>query len=230
MQPYFVPYLGYFALIKHTDQWIVFDTPQFIRHGWIERNRILKPVEGWQYIRIPLEKFNRATPINEVTINRKEDFKKRILAQLYHYKKKAKYYDVVIELVSKILSYETDSIAALNVHALNIICNYIDIPFYHTNFSDFSEEIPPIHNPDEWALEISKYLNATEYVNLPGGIELFDKLKFNNVGIKLKFMDLQITEYDQKREFFEPGLSIIDALMFNSKDKILTLLNNYTHL
>ena len=43
MQPYFLPYLGYFSLIKHADIWVVFDTPKFIRHGWIERNRILSP-------------------------------------------------------------------------------------------------------------------------------------------------------------------------------------------
>ncbi len=40
MQPYFFPYIGYFSLIKHVDEFILFDTPQFIRHGWIERNRI----------------------------------------------------------------------------------------------------------------------------------------------------------------------------------------------
>ena len=38
MQPYFLPYLGYFSLIKHTDKFILLDTVQFIRHGWIERN------------------------------------------------------------------------------------------------------------------------------------------------------------------------------------------------
>ena len=56
MQPYFFPYLGYFSLIKHTDEFILFDPVQFIRHGWIERNRILKPENGWQYISVPLEK------------------------------------------------------------------------------------------------------------------------------------------------------------------------------
>jgi len=31
---------------------ILFDTVQFIRHGWIERNRILKPSERLQYIQV----------------------------------------------------------------------------------------------------------------------------------------------------------------------------------
>ena len=43
MQPYFFPYIGYFQLMKHVDQWVVFDDIQFIDKGWINRNRILHP-------------------------------------------------------------------------------------------------------------------------------------------------------------------------------------------
>lgn len=72
MQPYFLPYLGYISLIKNTDKFILFDTVQFIRHGWIERNRILKQTGGWQYIQIPLEKKQMSTVIKDVKINNKE--------------------------------------------------------------------------------------------------------------------------------------------------------------
>ena len=226
MQPYFVPYLGYFALIKHTDQWVVFDTPQFIRHGWIERNRILKPTEGWQYIKIPLIKFRRETPINKVRINRNEDYKRRILAQIKHYEKRAPYYNETIDLIRNLLSFNTDSLVELNIKALEYICEYLDIPLYYTKFSDFNEEIPPINNPDEWALEISKFLKAKEYYNLPGGEKFFDKSKFVEAGIKLKFFTISESLYDQKRNHFEPNLSIIDVIMFNSVNDIQFMLNN----
>ena len=55
MQPYFLPYIGYYSLIKHVDHFILLDRVQFIYHGWIERNRILKPSDGWQYISAPLK-------------------------------------------------------------------------------------------------------------------------------------------------------------------------------
>ena len=70
MQPYFLPYLGYISLIKHTDEFILFDSAQFIRHGWIERNRILKPGEGWQYIAVPLVKHGQKTAFCSVEINK----------------------------------------------------------------------------------------------------------------------------------------------------------------
>jgi hypothetical protein len=88
MQPYFFPYLGYYSLIKESDKFILFDTVQYIRHGWITRNRVLKPIEGWQYIFVPLEKHGITTIINQVRIKNSENWKDKIIRQLEHYKKK----------------------------------------------------------------------------------------------------------------------------------------------
>ena len=95
MQPYFLPYIGYFSIIKHTDEFILFDSVQFIRHGWIERNRILKQSGGWQYIQVPIIKNNgRETLIKDIRINNTDNWKTKILAQIQHYKKKSyKYRD-----------------------------------------------------------------------------------------------------------------------------------------
>lgn len=83
MQPYFFPYLGYYSLIKHSDKWILFDVVQFIRHGWIERNRILKPGEGWQYVKVPLEKHNRSTLIKDIKIKNQEPWRELILSLIH---------------------------------------------------------------------------------------------------------------------------------------------------
>ena len=69
MQAYFFPYLGYFDLINCSDKWIVFDTVQYIRHGWVNRNRILHPTEGWQYIIVPIRKSKREAVLSSVEIN-----------------------------------------------------------------------------------------------------------------------------------------------------------------
>ena len=105
MQPYFFPYSGYFSLIKATETFILLDEVQFIRHGWIERNRILKPNEGWQYIHCPIEKHSRETRIRDIEIRNQENWKNKILAQLIHYKKKAPYYNEVISLLETIFTF-----------------------------------------------------------------------------------------------------------------------------
>jgi hypothetical protein len=115
MQPYFFPYLGYFSLIKHTDLFILFDTPQFIRHGWIERNRILKPDGEPLYIKASLKKHSRDTNINDIIINNSIDWKSKIIAQLVPYKKVAPNYWTVLKLLNEIFDFETTSIVEFNL-------------------------------------------------------------------------------------------------------------------
>ena len=87
MQPYFFPYLGYFQLINEVDLFILFDIPQFIRHGWIERNNILKPNGEKLYIKVPLKKHHRNTAIKDVFINSTADlnFEEQSDSVLYRY-------------------------------------------------------------------------------------------------------------------------------------------------
>jgi hypothetical protein len=88
-------------------------------------------------------------------------------------------------------------------------------------------KIKEAKEPDEWALNISKEMGAKEYINPPNGKSFFNPEKYKKENIKLSFLDLKITEYDQKREYFEPGLSIIDVMMFNSPEEINKMLANY---
>ena len=229
MQPYFFPYIGYISLIKHTDKFILFDPVQFIRHGWIERNRVLKPELGWQYIGVPLVKHERETLIKDVQINNNENWKERLLAQLQHYKKKSPFYKQTIEVVQKGLDIETDSIVKLNYSTLKAVCEYLDINFDCEIFSEMNLEIEPVNAPDEWALNICKALGYKEYWNPPGGMEFFNREKYINAGIDLKFQKVNVQPYPQRRgpENIETGLSIIDVLMFNSKEKIMEMLDDF---
>lgn len=227
MQPYFFPYVGYFSLIKNTDKWIVFDTVQFITHGWIERNRILKPSEGWQYIGVPLVKHPRETLIKDVKVRNNEAWKEKIFRQIDHYKKKAPFYNDVVQLLSDCFKYEADNIRDLDVKYLELLCHYLGIKFEYEIFSEMNLEIDPVEGPGDWALNISKALNAKEYINPPGGIEIFDKTKFDDAGIKLSFLKANIIPYNQRRDKYEEGLSILDVMMFNDPKSIMLMLDQY---
>lgn len=227
MQPYFMPYIGYFSLIKHVDFYIVFDTVQFIRHGWIERNRILKQKDGWQYIAVSLKKHERETAIKDVKVNNNVNWKEKIKAQLTHYKK-APYYNEVIKLLEQLFAKEYDYIATLDFEALKLVCEYLSIKTPMAVFSEMDLEIDDVKSADEWALNIcNKIPNANEYWNAIGGSEFFDRSKYTEAGIELKFQKVIIEAYRQKGNIFEPGLSIIDVMMFNSKDEINQMLDNF---
>ncbi|MFZ4413844.1 MAG: WbqC family protein [Bacteroidales bacterium] len=227
MQPYFFPYLGYFSLIQNTDQFILLDDVQFKRHGWIERNRILKPNEGWQYINVPLEKHSREILIKDIRIRKTENLKVMILKQLEHYKKSAPYFSEVIAFLNKVFNKEFDSIVKLNAHLLTESCNYLEIKFNYQIFSEMNLEIKPINAPGDWALNISKAMNANEYLNPIGGIHIFDEEAFKAAKIKLSFLKLSQPNYMQGNRLFEPGLSIIDVLMNCGIERTKELINQF---
>lgn len=230
MQPYFMPYIGYISLIKHTDRFILFDTVQFIRHGWIERNRMLKQSEGWQYIQVPLIKENgRETKIMNVRINNAEPWKKKMLSQIQHYKKVAPHYYGVMRLLNEVFESEYEDITSLNKASLEAVCRYLGFPRELEVFSKMNLQIDPVNAPDEWALNICKALpDVTHYLNPIGGTEFFDRSKYERAGIPIGFQQMEITEYDQKRPIFEPGLSILDVMMWNDVEDINAMLDKFT--
>jgi hypothetical protein len=228
MQPYFFPYLGYFSLIKHTDTFILFDPVQFIRHGWIERNRILKQNEGWLYIQVPILNKGRDVIIQDLLIDNSQDWKKKIIAQLQPYKKVAPFYFKVINILNEIFEKDYESIIDINLETIKTICNYLNIYKEISVFSNMNLVIEEAKEADDWALNICKALgNVKEYWNPPGGQSFFDKTKYDAAGIDLKFQTVVLTSYNQKRTNFEAGLSIIDLMMFNSPEEINLMLDNF---
>lgn len=230
MQPYFFPYLGYFALIKHSDIFIIADNVQYIDSGWIRRNRILKPKGGWQYLGVPIVKCSHKTSINEVRIKDDEPWRDRIFRQLEHYRKKAPYYKEVIRLLERAFTADTDSISDLNVHLLVETCQYIRIPFNVDVFSQLTVAVERATAPDEWALNTCKALGADTYINPPGGIEIYDRNKYLQSGVDLEFLQVNLQPYDQRNNTFEAGLSILDVMMFNTPQQIQAMLDDYEML
>lgn len=228
MQPYFFPYIGYFSLIKNVERFILLDEVQFIRHGWIERNRILKQTGGWNYISVPLEKHSRDTLIKNIRIRNTEHWKDKILSQLVYYKGAPCYYKVR-KLVAEIFQNDYQDIVSLNFDTLKMVCAYLEINTPIEVFSDMQLEIEKPEDSDEWALNICKALpDVTEYWNPEGGKEFFDSNKYVENKIQIYFMKMHLTEYTQKGGGFEPGLSILDVMMFNEPNEIYNMLEDFT--
>ncbi len=228
MQPYFFPYLGYFSLIKHTDKFILLDEVQFIRHGWVERNRILKLNDGWLYIKVPLLKFGRDTRIKDCYINNRQNWQEKILAQMVTYKKIAPYFKEINQLLTDLFDKNFDTITQLNKETLLLICNYLNITTNIDKYTDMNINIEKPKEPDEWALNICKAIGVVNECRNPiGGLDFFDKSKYKKENIKLLFQKVNLETYNQKREPFIPGLSIIDVLMFNSVEEVHKMLDNY---
>lgn len=228
-QPYFFPYLGYFSLIKHTDQFILLDHVQFIQKGWIHRNRVLSNVGGFQYIRIPLQQHRQKDLITDIRIDDREDWRSGILQNLLYYKKHAPYYRETLETVEKALAVETDSITKLNQHSLQVVCQYLGIAADLPVFTELGITTPEAKAKDDTPLNICNAVGGvTEYWNLEGGAAFYDRSKFQEAGYQIYFQKMNLWEYPQIQGEFETALSIIDVMMFNEPEMIQGMLDDFS--
>jgi hypothetical protein len=230
MQPYLFPYIGYWQLIANSDEFIFFDVVQYNKRSWMNRNRILHPDENqeFQYITVPIQKIQQKGLISDAVVNNTEKWKDKILGQLTYYKKiKAPHYEKTIDLLNQIFQKDFDSFLSLSIESTKVICDYLDIDLKYKVASDIDFDRLEIEGPGDWALSISKKLNASNYINPCSGYEIFDEDKYNANNIDIKFLKSNLTPYKQsrKKEFYA-SLSIIDILMFNSKGDIQRLLKN----
>lgn len=221
MQPYFFPYLGYFELINCVDKWIVFDIVQYNSKSWMSRNRILHPAEGWQYINIPVEKHSKGTLLKDIKVKSLLKTRDNIIGKLTHYKKKAPFYEQTISLINEAFSkINSNKLVDINVKLLESVSDYLELDFQYEICSELNLKLPEINYSGQWALEISDVLGAGEYINLPGGKEIFRQDEFNSRKIDLTFIDELNFKYDCTPYTFTGGLSIIDVLMWTTLEEI----------
>ncbi len=228
MQPYFFPYIGYFSLMQYADEFILFDTAQYDRKGWMNRNRVLKPKDGWQYIRAGVVKPPFQATIKDVEVEMDHAWKEMLIRQLEHYKSSAPHFEETVELIDAGLSNPASTLTELNKQTLETIRDRLDIQCPIKIFSEMSLELGDVQHAGQWALRISEAVGAEEYVNPPGGKDIFEPQDFKQANIKLSFLNNNLTDYDQHRGHFEDGLSIIDVLMFCGVDKIKEMLSDFS--
>ena len=225
MQPYFFPYLGYFDLIFRSDVWVVFDLVNFQPKTWMTRNCVHHPAEGRQYISCRIAGRSQNILIQDTHLLDPAGDRARLLGQLIHYKKHAPYYTDVVRLVESAFDKKQDNtITALNTSAMSAVCEYLGIPFEPIIASKRRFPLPEITYAGQWALEICTALGADMYINPPGGRSIFRPDAFRERGIRLAFTRVLDFTYPCAPYAFEPRLSILDVLMWNSPDAVLSRL------
>lgn len=224
MQPYFLPYLGYWQLLAMVDKYIVLDDVNYIKGGWINRNRIL--INGKvSYITVPVYGASPNKKINELELFQKEKTFKRLYKTVNMGYKKAPYHQKTMYLLEQILTYEGQNLSDFLIHTIKIICRYLEINTELILASDIDPEKKL--KGKERVIFLGKKLKTDEYINAEGGVNLYDKWEFEKNNIKLWFLKSQISKYPQFAESFVGGLSILDVLMFNSKEDISRMLREY---
>ncbi|MEC9209138.1 MAG: WbqC family protein [Bacteroidota bacterium] len=222
MQPYFFPYIGYWQLINSVDIFIIYDDVNFIKRGYINRNNIL--INNVKHLfTLALIKSSQNKKINEILIGENN---KKILRTIEQSYLKAPFFHDIFPIIEDIFSNKEKDLSKFLGNSLQIFSKYLDI---NTKFeySSMLENDKSLQAQDR-LIEISKILNATDYINAIGGEQLYDKNAFSDAGINLSFIQTELINYKQFNNKFIPNLSIIDVMMFNSKEDIKEMLKKYT--
>ncbi|MEQ8909257.1 MAG: WbqC family protein [Vicingaceae bacterium] len=226
VQPYTFPYLGYFQLIKAVDYFVLYDDVNFIKKGWIHRNRILNN-DSDQMFSLPLRKASQNKLINEIDLAIDEKWKASFFKTLRHNYHKAPYFEETYAMVEDVFK-ETDlKISQLAFKSIKASCHKLGIKTELIKSSEkFGDSIE--HKRADRLIIITKSLEAEAYINPQNGKTLYDKNYFSDRGVQLYFLSPKFTPYKQYGWQFKPGLSIIDVFMFNTSDKIIEMLEQYS--
>ena len=225
MQPYFLPYIGYFQLISAVDAMVIYDDIQFVRKGWVNRNRMLQNGKDVTFS-IPLKKDSDYLDIRDRFLDAQNRSKNhgKIVRMIENNYRKAPYFQDTFPLIKELLLFEEDNLFKFVFNSIDRICEHlqIDTPLIVSSPLNTSE-----YKKEERVLKICSALEATTYINPIGGVELYDKADFESKGFELNFLKTNELVYDQKTDGFVPYLSILDVLMFLGKDATIAALDNY---
>lgn len=210
-QSNYIPWKGYFDNIAQADIFVIYDTMQYTRQDWRNRN-LIKTNAGLKWVTIPVEsKGCLLKKINDTYIIN-NDWKIKHLAQLKENYAKAAFYKETIEFIESIyMTAEGLNLSSINTHFLKKICGYLNIKTQFIN----STELESKGNPTERLVEICTILGCNKYITGPLAKNYINGNLFMEKGIVIEFVDYSGYEkYPQLYPPFEHGVSILD-LIFN---------------
>ena len=222
MQPYFMPYLGYFQLMALVDKYVIFDDVNYIKRGWSARNNIL--VNGQKHMfSISVAGGSQNNLYTNVSIA--DDFSKlrKTIEMSY---KKAPYFNETMNILEKVFQYPDKRFNHFIKNSFAQILDYVNVDTKLILSSSLDND--KSLKGQEKILDICKLLQADQYINTIAGQELYEKQLFKENSIALRFLVSELNPYPQLNKEFIPGCSIIDVLMMNSVVNIKKLLNDYS--
>jgi hypothetical protein len=223
MQPYFLPYIGYWQLLSAVDRFIVYDNIQYTKKGWINRNRFLRNGTD-AYFTLPLKRGSDYLDVVDRYLA--DDFVPRpLLDSLAGAYRRAPFFAETFPVIEQVIAAAPRNLFEYLHHSLTAIAAHLEIrtPLI------VSSTVPIDHRlkSEQRVLALCGALGATRYINSSGGTDLYSTTTFAAQGIELRFLQPRPEPYRQFGDTFVANLSIVDVLMFNSRDTVRGMLSQY---
>lgn len=212
MQPYFLPYIGYFQLMNAVDEFVLFDDVPYINKGWINRNRILVNGTPWMFT-VPLKNASQNVLIKDLLVaDNIASWREKFLKTVARAYSKASCYETTMALVEKCTANKSSLFIDWLDDSLCQIANIlgITVKFKRASTLDYDRML----KGQDRILAICEKESASTYINPINGQNLYSKAEFERRDVLLKFIQAN-HEYVQFEKPFISRLSMLDVLMFN---------------
>jgi hypothetical protein len=229
MQPYIFPYVGYMNLVSASDVFVFYDDVNFIKKGWVHRNRIILSEKMYRFT-IPLKNASQNRLIKDTQVENLNAFSKKFLLQLNSSYKGAKFYKKTMDYIENVLESNTESIGCLAADSVIKFFSHIGVK---KNFIKSSEMLSCTKGlgKAERLIRITQALGSSLYINPIAGNELYSTAHFEKSGVKISFVKPKLKSYVQVNSSnFIPSLSIIDLMMNLSVDELTEHMTSFDFL
>lgn len=216
MQPYFLPYIGYFQLIAAVDRFVIYDNIKYTKKGWINRNRMLLNGSDTMFS-LPIRADSDALDVCQRKLSEQFDPEK-LLRQFDGAYRRAPHFAETFPLLQEIVRCPETNLFGYIHRSVGLLCRHLDIrtEIVVSSTLKFNHSL----RAQDKVIAICKQLGATRYINSIGGTTLYAAEDFKAQGLSLAFLKPRLVEYRQSAEAFVPWLSIVDLLMFNPLDQV----------
>jgi hypothetical protein len=212
MQPYYLPYMGYFQLMRAVDTFVYYDDVTFIKQGWINRNNISLDGKDYRFT-LELQGVSSFKNINEIKVGNNREKLYKTFVQAYS---KSPYFNQVADLLWWVFHSPETNLLNYITHTHCEIFYYLNLNINYLVSSEIQKDCS-LKGKDK-VIDICKRRGADTYINAIGGQHLYDRQEFKENGIDLFF--IHPSEDLPKR-------SILDVMMYYSPEEIRTMLNKY---
>jgi hypothetical protein len=224
MQPYFFPYIGYFQLMAAVDVFVFHDDVQYIKAGWVNRNRLLGE-NGPLWWSMPVVKADHTLSICDRHYQCSDKQVKSMLNQVDGLYRGAPQYRQTREILAGYFHQVPSQVSQFNAAHLQDIARRCGIPCRFLVSSEMAKD-NSLKGQDR-VIDICRRLGATRYINPIGGLALYEGATFDQAGIDLQFLQSRATSYPQFNNDHVPFLSIVDVMMFNDFPRVSAQLQNF---
>lgn len=211
VQSNYLPWKGYFDLIAGAHEFVLYDSVQYTRRDWRNRNRIPTPV-GLHWLSIPVQSKGRyQAPIRDMKVSDPHWARRHWATLRHHYRSTPGWSTWAEPLEALYRRVQTPWLSEINRLFLQQICGWLAIGTHISACSDYA--LPPGLDATERLASLCRQARAEVYLSGPSARAYLRPEVWTQAGITLKYMEyVGYPSYPQRHSPFEHGVSVVDLL------------------